>query len=105
TPAEQKTTAAFKLKSEEIKALRQSLKKTQDQLEAMRQEKFEHEKRNAVLENKQKNIFWIEFFKFVSAGGIGFATSYVFSNNVPLALSFGIPSIVIFIIALIASNK
>ena len=105
SPAEQKTTAAFKLKTAEIKALKKSLKKTQDKLEEMRQEKVGHEVRNAVLENKQKNVLWIELFKFISAAGVGFATSYVISNNISLALTFGIPSIIIFIIALIADNK
>jgi len=105
TPEEQKTTATFKLKSEEIKVLRKSLRKTQDQLEVMRQEKFGHEKRNAILENKQKNVFWIEFFKFASGGGVGFATSYIFSNNIVLALAVGIPSTIIFIVALVADNK
>jgi|GEM_PF-3535430 len=89
----------------ENETLKKSLRETQDRLEKIKEEKFEHEKKNIILETKQKSIFWIEFFKFISSVGIGFAISYIFSGNNTAALSFGIPSVIIFIIALIVGNK
>lgn len=105
TKAEQSTTVAFKFLSTQNKSLKLSLKKTQDELEKIRQEKYELDSKIAVLQHKQKSIFWIEFAKFISAGGIGFATNYYFSGNIDRAFMFGIPSIVIFLLTLLFSNK
>ena len=85
--------------------LKKSLKKTQDELEKMRAEKFQHEKRNAVLENKQKTLIWIEIFKFLSSAGVGFAINYYFIGNVSYALVVGIPSLLLFIVVEFLSNK
>lgn len=104
-PAEQKTTAAFKLLSEQIKTLKLSLKKTQDSLEQSRTEKSEVEKRNSILEYKQRSIFWIEIFKFLSSAGIGFAANYLVIADFNTALFYGVPSIIIFSVTIIFSNK
>jgi len=105
SPAEQKTTAAFKLLSGQIKTLKQSLKKTQDGLEKTRLEKLELEKKNILLEQKQKIIFWIDLFKFISAAGMGFAANYLVVGDYKTSAVIGIPSIVIFIVSLICSSK
>lgn len=105
TKSEKRTTAAFKLISAENESLKKSLKKTQNALEKMREEKFIHEKDNAVLTHKQKTMFWIEFFKFLSSAGVGFSANYFISGNYQFALPIAISSIVIFIAALVFSNK
>jgi hypothetical protein len=105
TSEEKNTSVAYKLLSKENGALKRSLKKTQDSLEDMRKEKFDHEKENAILNHKQRTVFWIECCKFSSSAGIGFATSYFFQGSIEQFLTIGIPSVIIFFIALFFSNK
>ncbi len=105
TKKEQKTTVAFKMLSGENDLLKKSLKKTQDELEKMRQKKFEHEKENNLLKYKLEYVFWIEMFKFFSSAGIGVAGNYLLNKEVNIALSIGIPSVIIFIVSLLFSNK
>ena len=105
TKSEKQTTAAFKLISLENEALKKSLIKTQNALEKMREAKFQQEKDNAILEHKQKTIFWIEFFKFISSIGIGFSINYFILGNYQIALSVGITSVLIFSITIIFTNK
>jgi pyruvate/oxaloacetate carboxyltransferase len=103
--AEQKTTVAFKVLSSENELLKKSLEKTQNKLEKMREEKFEQKKNNSILEYKLKSVIWVEFFKFSSSAGIGVAGSYVIDKDYYLAMFIGVPSIVVFVVALIFSNK
>jgi hypothetical protein len=105
TKREQSTPVAYKLLSTQNKSLKLSLRKTQDELEKLRQEKTEIDKNFAVLQHKAKSIFWIEFAKFSSSAGIGFATNYVFSGSLNIALSIGIPSLLVFLVSLLFSNK
>ena len=105
TPKEQATTATYKLQSNEIESLKESLKKTQDELETMREKNFNREKENTILRHKQKNIVWIEVFKFASSVGVGFSTNYFFSGNYLSALTILISSFIIFTITLVSSNK
>ena len=103
--AEQKTTTAFKMLSAENDSLKKSLKKTQDELEKMRREKFEHEKKNSLLEYRLEATFWIELFKFLASAGIGVSASYFIVGNLYLSLTIGIPTVVIFIVTLIFGKK
>lgn len=105
TKAEQATTVAYKLISEQNENLKKSLKKTQDELEKMRDDKFSHEIENTLLKQKQKSIFWIEFFKIISGCGIGFSLNYLQTQNYSLFLVYLVPSLVICIVTLVFSNK
>ncbi len=105
TKKDLKSPGVVKIVINENKTLKESLKETQDELEKMREEKFEQEKKNVVLEERQKTFFWIELFKFLSIGGVGFSINYFVSGNKTLALAFGIPSVIIFITMLIFSRK
>ena len=67
TPKEQATTAAFKLLKQENEYLKESLKNTQNELEKLREEKFEVEKNNVVLQHKQKTMFRVEVLKLLSS--------------------------------------
>lgn len=74
TPAEQKTTTAFKLMSEKVKTLEKSLKSTQDELGIYRTKYHEADKNNAVLASKVNTLVFHEILKFVVSvvcGGIG----------------------------------
>jgi len=74
TPAEQKTTAAFKLMSEKVRTLEKSLKSTQDELEIYRAKYHEADKSNAVQASKASTLVFREILKFVVSvvcGGIG----------------------------------
>ncbi len=104
---EQATTGVYKLQSKQINTLKRSLKKTQDKLEEMREEKHKREKENAVLKHKQESMFWIELSKFLSSAGFGFSIGYLFieDSNYYLGLSILISSLIIFIISLVFSNK
>ena len=105
TKKEQGTSVAYKFLNTQNKSLKLSLKKTQDELEKLRQEKNEIDRTLAVLQHKVKSILWIEFAKFASGAGIGFATNYVFSGNIDRAFMIGIPSVLIFLVTLLFSNK
>ena len=105
TQKEQSTTATYKLMSEKINNLEASLKKTQDESEKNRTEKHEVEKRNILLEEKLKNNNLIEIFKFISSGGIGFSINYFTIGNISLALSVGVPSLVIYIVCVVVNKK
>ncbi|HUV81271.1 MAG TPA: hypothetical protein VMW21_01995 [Patescibacteria group bacterium] len=74
TPAEQKTTAAFKLMSEKVKTLEKSLGSTQDELEIYRAKYHEADKNNAVQASRASTLVFHEILKFVVSivcGGIG----------------------------------
>jgi len=74
TPAEQKTTAAFKLMSERVKTLEKSLKNTQDELESYRTKYYDADKKHAVQMSKNSTLVFHEILKFVVSvvcGGIG----------------------------------
>lgn len=105
TKKEQSTTTAYKMMSEKIKNLEASLKKTQDESEKIRAEKYKIEKENAILEYKQKKNFLTELFRFISAVGIGFSVNYFTAQNYTLALCIGIPAVIIFIITTVSYNK
>ena len=105
TPKEQATTAAFKLQQQQIENLKESLKNTQNELEKLREEKFEIEKNNAILQHKQESIVRIETFKFLSSAWIWVAGSFLISWNYLLFSCIGIPSLVVYIVCLIFWNK
>lgn len=74
TPAEQKTTAAFKLMAEKVKTLEKSLKVTQDELEKYRDKYHEADKSNAIQTSRNSTLIFHEILKFVVTvicGGIG----------------------------------
>lgn len=74
TTAEQKTTAAFKMLSTQVKDLKKSLKITQDELESYREKYHEVDKNHAVQIGKNKVIALHELFKFIISlisGGFG----------------------------------
>src|SRR3989339_996655 len=100
TQKEQSTTATYKLMSEKINNLEASLKKTQDEAEKIRTEKYEIEKKNVLLEEKLKNYWLITFFEFISSAGFGFAVGVIPTQNWILALSVGTPSLIIYIVCL-----
>lgn len=105
TRKEQSTTTAYKMMSEKINNLEASLKKIQDESENIRSAKYEIEKKNILLEDKLKDQFIIRVLEFISAGGFGFAISYLPEKNWNLVLSVGIPSLVIYIICLYLTKK
>ena len=105
TKKEQATNVAYKLMSEKINSLEKSLKKTQDESEKERQAKNELEKKIILLESNLENNIYIEIFKFLSSGGIGFAINYVTGGFWQLGLSIGIPSIIVFIVCIVVSKK
>ncbi len=105
TKKEQSTTTAYKLMSEKINNLEASLKKTQDEAEKIRTEKYEIEKRNVILEEKLKNYWLITFFEFISSAGFGFAVGVIPTQNWTLALSVGMPSLIIYIVCLYLTKK
>ncbi len=74
TPAEQKTTAAFKLMSERVKTLEKSLKNTQNELESYRTKYYDADKKHAIQMSKNNTLVFHEILKFVVSilcGGIG----------------------------------
>lgn len=74
TPAEQKTTVAFKLMSEKIETLEKSLKITQDELESYRSKYYESDKNHAIEKSRNNTLVFHEILKFVVSvigGGIG----------------------------------
>ena len=105
TKKEQSTTTAYKLMSEKINNLEASLKKTQDEAEKSRTEKYETEKKNILLEEKLKNNNFIEIFKFLSSVGVGFSVNYFTNGSSELGYSIGVPSIVIFVICILVTRK
>lgn len=91
TPAEQKTTAAFKLKSEQVKVLERSLKITQDELEKYREKYHESDKNHAIEKSRNSTLIFHEILKFVVTvvcGGIGvnFITGGNFKNGLMMLL-------------------
>ena len=96
TKKEQSTTTAHKLMSEKINNLEASLKKTQDEAEKIRTEKYEIEKKNVLLEEKLKNSTVISILEFLSSAGLGFGLSYFSTNNLQLAFSISIPSAIVY---------
>jgi len=105
TKKEQSTTTAYKLMSEKINNLEASLKKTQDEAEKIRTEKYGIEKKNILLEEKLKNNNFIEILKFLSSVGVGFSVNYFTNGSSGLGYSIGVPSIIIFIICIIVTRK
>jgi len=105
TKKEQATTATYKMMSDKINNLEASLKKTQDESEKFQQENHELDKKVVLLEDKMKNNIWIEIFKFISSGGIGFSINYLTAGSESIGLSIGIPSVIIFIICLVVNKK
>lgn len=105
TKKEQSTTATYKLMSDKVNNLEASLKKIQDESEKIRQEKHELDKKLVLLESSLKNNIYIEIIKFGSTGGMGFAINYITAGSWSLGLSIGIPSMIIFIVCIIANKK
>ncbi len=105
TKKEQATTVSYKMMSEKISNLEASLKKTQDESSKLSNENHELDKKNILLEERLKNNSWIEVFKFVSSGGIGFSINYFTNGNITTALSVGIPSFIIFLVCIVVNKK
>jgi hypothetical protein len=105
TKKEQSTTTAYKMMSEKINKLEASLKKTQDESGKIHSEKYEIEKKNILLWEKLKDRFLIRVLEFISAGGFGFAISYLSEKNYQLVLFVGIPSFIIYIVCLYLTRK
>ena len=105
TKKEQATTATYKMMSDKINNLEASLKKTQDEAEKFQKENHELDKKAVLLEDKLKNNVWIEIFKYISSGGIGFSVNYFTGGNQYLGLSIGIPSLIVFIVCIIVNKK
>lgn len=105
TKKEQSTTTAYKMMSEKINNLEASLKKTQDESVKETQEKHALDKKMVLLEDRIRNNTLIEIFKFLSSGGIGFSINYITTGYLPLGLSVGVPSIIIFIVCTVVYKK
>lgn len=104
TKKEQSTTTAYKMMSEKINSLEASLKKTQDEAERIRSEKFELEKKYILLENKLKDQKLILFLEFISSAGLGFALGE-FKDNFQLTLSVGVPSLIVYSVCIFLTKK
>jgi uncharacterized membrane protein YeiB len=104
TKKEQSTTTAYKMMSEKINGLEASLKKTQDESETIRVEKYEIEKKHILLEQKLKNRLFITFLEFISSAGFGFALSFI-STNLQTAVSIGAPSLIVYLICIYLTKK
>ena len=105
SPKEQKNTGTYKILCHKIGSLEESLKKTQDSLEKSKKKMIKLEKENAIYKHKTSSIFWIEFSKFLSSAGIGIALNFLLINNITPTLAIGIPSIIVYIISILFSNK
>jgi putative Mn2+ efflux pump MntP len=105
TRKEQSTTTAYKLMSEKINNLEASLKKTQDEAEKGRSEKYETEKKNILLEAKLKDYWLITFLEFISSAGFGFSLSFITSQNWMFVFAIGTPSLIIYILCLYLTKK
>lgn len=82
TPAEQKTTAAFKLMSEKVETLERSLKSTQDELESYRSKYHESDKNHAIEKSRNSTLVFHEILKFVaSVVGGGLGVNYISSGQ------------------------
>lgn len=91
TPAEQKTTAAFKLLSEQKNILEKSLKLTQDELEKYREKYHEADKNHALQISKNSTIVFHEVLKFAISmifGGLGvnMFTEHLYKEGASLML-------------------
>ncbi len=91
--------------SEKINSLEASLKKTQDESEKIRVEKYEIEKKHILLEQKLKDHSFITFLEFLSSAAFGFAISYLPEKDWQMALSIGIPSVVVYGLCIYLTKK
>lgn len=91
--------------SEKINSLEASLKKTQDESEKIRVEKYEIEKKHILLEQKLKDHSFITFLEFLSSASFGFAMSYLSDRNWEMALAIGIPSVIVYVVCLYLTKK
>ena len=87
TPREQKTTAAYKLLSKQVKILQKSLKSVQNELENYRSKYYDADKGKAVAVSKNSASGFHEFLKFVTSvvfGGMGvnFFTSAMYTKGI-----------------------
>lgn len=105
TKKEQSTTTAYKMMSEKINNLESSLKKTQDESEKIRTEKYEIEKENILLKEKLKDSWFISVLEFISSASLGFGLSYLTTHNTQIALSISIPSIIVYIVCVYLTKK
>ena len=92
TPNEQKTTAAFKLKCEQIKTLEKSLTSTQNELEEYREKYYEADKNQAIEANKNSVSKFHEILKFIVSGvfvglGVNFITNHSYAYGTELIIA------------------
>ena len=97
TKKEQASTATYKIMSEKINSLEQSLKKTQDESEIIRQDKHELDKKLVLLDNKLEKKPFIEFVKFLSSFGVGLSINYLTSGPIFVGIVVGVASLIIFL--------
>ena len=100
TNSEKTTTTAYKMMSEKINSLEQSLRKTQDAHEDERQKNHELDKKVVVLENRLKNNRLVEVFKFLSSLGVGFSINYITNGNYHFGVPIFIASVVIYFVCI-----
>ncbi len=105
TKKEQSTTTAYKMMSEKINSLEASLKKTQDESETIRVEKQEIEKKYILLEQKLKDHLFITILEFLCSVGLGLTIGYLPNGNLPMTLSIGIPSLVVYLICIYITKR
>lgn len=105
TKKEQSTTTAYKMMSERIKNLEESLKKTQDESEKIHSEKYEIEKRNIILEEKLKDQKLITVLEFIASAVFGFSLSFLQQRNWSITLEIGIPSLLVYIVCAYLTRK
>lgn len=106
TPAEQKTTATFKLLSEQKKTLEKSLRTTQDELEYYRGKYHEADKNHALERNKNNTLALHEILKFlvsIVCGGIG--VNFISSQNYLYGLIFLAVGIFIYAMIVVFDRK
>lgn len=105
-PAEQKTTAAFKLISEQKETLEKSLKLTQDELEKYREKYHESDKNHALQISKNSTLIFHEVLKFVIStvfGGLGvnMISEHSYRNGIGLIVA----GVIIYSILVVSDRK
>ncbi len=104
TKTEQATNVAYKMMSEKITSLEQSLKKTQDESEKERQEKHELDKKVVLLESKIKNNPFIKASEFISTAAVGFSINYITSSDYQLGVPIMIAGLSVYIICIVLNR-
>jgi hypothetical protein len=105
TKKEQTTTATYKLMSEKINYLEESLEKTQNESEIIREEKHNLDKELAITKSKLEKNNYLEILKFFSSAGVGLSINYLTGGSYSLCMLIGIPCLIIYAACLLLDTK